>query len=124
MPSIRISRKHKKSIKEARTAVDRIAKAIAKKFDIEYVWDDNTLNFERAGVTALIVVLPTTLTLLAAVLPKLTLAPEAKPVPEIVTDVPPAVGPEDGESPATIGAVFGVPEKNSDILFAVAAAPG
>jgi len=51
MPSIRISRKHKKSIKEARSAVDRIAKAIAKKFDIEYVWDDNTLNFERAGVT-------------------------------------------------------------------------
>ena len=51
MPSIRISRKHKKTLKEARTAVDRIAKAIAKKFDIEYVWDDNTLNFERAGVT-------------------------------------------------------------------------
>jgi hypothetical protein len=70
------------------------------------------------------VVLPTTLTFVAVVPPKVTVAPEAKPVPEIVTDVPPVVGPDAGETPATIGAVFGVPEKNSDILFAVAAAPG
>ena len=56
----------------------------------------------------MIVVLPTTFTFVAAVPPKLTVAPEAKPVPEIVTDVLPAVGPDDGETALTIGAVFGV----------------
>src|SRR5262245_44012399 len=83
-----------------------------------------TAPFECAGVTAVIVVLPTTLTFVAEAPPKLTDAPEAKPVPEIVTEVPPAAGPDAGETPPTIGAVFGAPEKNSDMLLAVAAAPG
>src|SRR5690349_463541 len=75
------------------------------------------------GAVALIVVLPTTVAD-AADPPNVTVAPEAKPVPEIVTAVPPATGPEPGEAVVTLGAVFGVGPKNSDIFDAPAAAPG
>ncbi len=50
MPSIEISRKHSKPMPDARKAIERVAKAVAKRFDIEYGWDGNTLNFERPGV--------------------------------------------------------------------------
>ena len=60
-----------------------------------------------AGVVAVIEVLPTTTTLVAAVPPTETVAPERKPVPVIETAVPPAVVPEVGEMPVTVGAGFG-----------------
>ena len=77
-----------------------------------------------AGVVALIDVLPTTVTLVAGVPPKLTVAPEANPVPEIETPVPPVVGPDAGETLLTTGFVFDVVPKNSDMLGASAEAPG
>jgi hypothetical protein len=77
-----------------------------------------------AGAVALIEVLPTTVTELAGVPPKLTVAPEANPVPEIDTIVPLAVGPDAGETALTIGAVLGVVPKNSDMFEAVFDAPG
>ena len=46
----------------------------------------------------------TTATLVAAAPPKLTVAPDEKPVPVIVTDVPPLVLPEVGEIAVTVGA--------------------
>ena len=57
-----------------------------------------------AGVVAVIEVELTTVTLVAAVPPKLTVAPDAKPVPVILTDVPPLVLPEVGEIAVTVGA--------------------
>ena len=62
-----------------------------------------------AGVLAVIVVLLFTITPVAAVPPTVTVAPEAKPVPVIVISVPPAVGPEVGDTVVTVGA--GVPEE-------------
>src|SRR6185312_14806582 len=59
-----------------------------------------------AGVVAVIEVLLTTVTLLAAVPPKLTPAPERKLVPPMVTVVPPPVGPELGETEVTVGLVL------------------
>jgi hypothetical protein len=56
-----------------------------------------------AGVVAVIVVLLTTVTLVAATLPNVTVAPAAKFVPVIVTDVPPAVVPLFGETLLTVG---------------------
>jgi hypothetical protein len=47
---------------------------------------------------------PTTTTFVAAVPPMLTVAPLRKPVPLIVTDVPPEVVPELGVMPVTVGA--------------------
>ena len=57
-----------------------------------------------AGVVAVIEVLLTTTTLVAAVLPNVTVAPAAKFVPVIVTLVPPAVDPLFGETLVTVGA--------------------
>jgi hypothetical protein len=57
-----------------------------------------------AGVVAVIVVPLTTVTFVAAAEPNVTVAPEAKFVPVIVTAVPPAVGPLLGLTLVTVGA--------------------
>ena len=51
----------------------------------------------------MIVVLFVTTTFVAAVPPNVTVAPEAKFVPVIVTAVPPATGPALGDTPVTVG---------------------
>jgi hypothetical protein len=68
---------------------------------------------ELAGVTAVIEVGETTVTLVAAAPPIVTPVTPVKPVPVIVTDVPPVVGPELGEMPVTVGP--GVPTKTSTV---------
>jgi hypothetical protein len=59
-----------------------------------------------AGVVAVIDVLLTTTTLAAAVLPNVTVAPVAKLVPVMVTEVPPVVGPVFGLTPVTVGSTI------------------
>ena len=56
-----------------------------------------------AGLSAVIVVLLTTVTSVAAVVPKSTVGAPVKPVPVIVTNVPPATGPLVGLRPVTVG---------------------
>lgn len=51
MPSIQVSRKHSKTLPQARTAVEKVAKSIAKKFAVEYGWEGDTMHFERSGVS-------------------------------------------------------------------------
>jgi putative polyhydroxyalkanoate system protein len=50
MSTIRITRRHKKPLAQARAAVEHIAQSIGRKFDVEYAWNGNTLHFERHGV--------------------------------------------------------------------------
>lgn len=50
MSQIDIVRKHAKSVAEARKSVEKVARQIAEKFDVEYAWKGNTLEFERSGV--------------------------------------------------------------------------
>ena len=50
MPSIEIHRRHDKSMKDAKAAVERVADKIAEKFDVSCGWNGNTLEFERSGV--------------------------------------------------------------------------
>jgi hypothetical protein len=57
-----------------------------------------------AGATAVIELLETTLNDVAGELPKLTAVAPVKPVPFIVTFVPPIIGPLVGERPVTVGA--------------------
>jgi len=60
-----------------------------------------------AGVLAVMLVVLTTVTPVAAVPPNVTVAPETNPVPVMVTAVPPAVVPEVGETAVTvIGATY------------------
>ena len=51
MPSIQIERKHSKSIADAKKSVEKVAKQLANKFDVEYEWRGNTLAFARTGVS-------------------------------------------------------------------------
>lgn len=62
------------------------------------------------GVFAVIEVLLTTETLVAADPPKVTVAPEAKFVPLIVTPVPAPADPEFGDTDVTVGAGLPPPE--------------
>jgi putative polyhydroxyalkanoate system protein len=50
MATISITRKHKKSMADARAAIDRVAKGIAKKFQVSHEWEGDTLHFSRPGV--------------------------------------------------------------------------
>ena len=59
-----------------------------------------------AGLSAVIVVLLTTVTLVAAVVPKSTAVAPVKPLPVIVTNVPPTSGPLLGLMPVTTVAVY------------------
>ena len=50
MSTIKITRRHKKSLAQARKSVEQVAKSIGKKFDVTYGWEGDTLHFERSGV--------------------------------------------------------------------------
>jgi len=50
MAVIDIQRKHGQSVKQAKAAVERVAKAIGKEYGIAHRWDGNDLTFARAGV--------------------------------------------------------------------------
>ena len=62
-----------------------------------------TVPTAPAGDVAEMDVGPFTITPVAAVPPKKTVAPATKPVPVMVTPVPPALGPEFGVTPPTVG---------------------
>ena len=61
-----------------------------------------------AGEVAVIDVSLATVRLVAAVVPKSTAVAPVNPVPVTVTDVPPAVDPEVGLTPVTVGPEGGV----------------
>ncbi len=50
MSHIDIRRKHARPLKEARAAIERVAEHIAEKFDVEYGWNGNSMEFSRSGV--------------------------------------------------------------------------
>jgi hypothetical protein len=64
----------------------------------------STVPAELAGEVAVTSVSESTVKPAAGVVPKVTAAASLKPVPEIVTEVPPAVGPEVGAIELTVGA--------------------
>jgi putative polyhydroxyalkanoate system protein len=51
MATISIARKHSLSHKKARDVAEDIAKDLNKRFDLEYEWDGEHIDFERPGVT-------------------------------------------------------------------------
>ncbi len=50
MSHIDIRRKHSRPLKQARAAIERVAEHISEKFDVEYGWNGNSLEFSRGGV--------------------------------------------------------------------------
>src|SRR5208282_65100 len=66
-----------------------------------------TVPLDPAGETTVISDSESTFTSVAATEPNLTTAPAMKPLPLIVTEVPPTAGPFFGDSPVTVGAFGG-----------------
>ncbi len=56
MATIRMHRKHSLGVAKGKKAVDKVAKHIRDKFEIEAQWNRNTLEFSRSGVEGEIVV--------------------------------------------------------------------
>lgn len=50
MADIDIRRTHQLPLKEAKAKVEHIAERIAERFNVEYGWRGNTLEFSRSGV--------------------------------------------------------------------------
>jgi putative polyhydroxyalkanoate system protein len=50
MAGIDIRHKHSMPHAKARKAVEDVAKKLADRFDFEYGWDGDTMNFTRSGV--------------------------------------------------------------------------
>ncbi|WP_313927039.1 polyhydroxyalkanoic acid system family protein [Pseudoxanthomonas sp.] len=57
MASIDIQHPHSKTPAQARKAVESMAKKLAERFDMDYGWDGDTLNFSRSGVEGKIALL-------------------------------------------------------------------
>ncbi len=51
MPSISIAKKHTLSHKKAKDIADRIAKDLKKRFELDYAWDGDHVDFERPGIS-------------------------------------------------------------------------
>lgn len=56
MATIKITRKHTLSHKKARDVAEKIAKDLKKRFELEYEWDGEEVEFERPGVTGRLLV--------------------------------------------------------------------
>jgi putative polyhydroxyalkanoate system protein len=50
MASISITRRHKLSHKKAKEVAEKIAKDLNKRFDLDYEWNGDDIEFERPGV--------------------------------------------------------------------------
>lgn len=61
MSGIDIQHPHSLPHDKARKAVEQVAKTLAERFDVEYGWDGDTLNFARSGVDGKIALLPSRL---------------------------------------------------------------
>lgn len=58
MSNIDIQHPHSKTPAEARKAVEDVARKLAERFEVEYAWQGDTLNFTRSGVDGHIHLLP------------------------------------------------------------------
>jgi putative polyhydroxyalkanoate system protein len=51
MSTISIAKKHHLTHRKAKTVADKIAKDLNKRFDLEYAWHGDHVDFERPGLT-------------------------------------------------------------------------
>ena len=56
MATISIARKHALTHKKAKEVAEKIAKDLNKRFDLDYAWNGNQIEFERPGVSGAMVV--------------------------------------------------------------------
>ena len=58
MARIDIQHPHSKTPAQARKAIESVAKKLSERFDMDYGWDGDTLNFSRSGVEGRIALKP------------------------------------------------------------------
>jgi putative polyhydroxyalkanoate system protein len=51
MAMISIAKKHELPHKKAREAAEKVAKDLHKRFDLEYAWSGDNIDFRRAGLS-------------------------------------------------------------------------
>ena len=51
MATISIARKHALSHKKAKAAAEKVAQDLNKRFDLDYEWNGERIEFERSGVS-------------------------------------------------------------------------
>jgi putative polyhydroxyalkanoate system protein len=51
MPTISIAKKHALSHKKARDVAEKVAKDLKQRFELDYAWDGDAVEFERPGVS-------------------------------------------------------------------------
>lgn len=51
MPTISIAKKHAMSHRKAKDVAERIAKDLKQRFELEYAWDGDHVDFERPGIS-------------------------------------------------------------------------
>lgn len=51
MPSISIAKKHALTHKKAKEVAEQVAKDLKKRFELDYVWEGDHVEFERIGVS-------------------------------------------------------------------------
>ncbi|MEO8756068.1 MAG: polyhydroxyalkanoic acid system family protein [Casimicrobiaceae bacterium] len=56
MATISIARKHSLSLKKAKEVAEQIAGDLNKRFELDYEWNGNQIDFERPGVSGSMVV--------------------------------------------------------------------
>ena len=56
MATISIARKHALTQKKAKAVAEKIAKDLHKRFELDFAWNGNQIDFERPGVTGSMVV--------------------------------------------------------------------
>lgn len=56
MSRIDLRARHSMSLADAQAAADELAADLAEKFEIDYGWDGDTIDFERTGVHGQIIV--------------------------------------------------------------------
>lgn len=58
MSGIDIHHPHSLTRAKARKGVEEVARKLSERFNVEYAWDGDTLNFTRSGVEGRIALLP------------------------------------------------------------------
>ena len=56
MGTISIAKDHALSLKKAKEVAEKIAKELRERFDLDYAWVGNRIDFERLGVSGQLVV--------------------------------------------------------------------
>lgn len=51
MPKIKVHKKHNKDVEQTRELAEQLARSLQQKYQMDYQWRGDTLNFKRQGIS-------------------------------------------------------------------------